>query len=104
MRPQDGPSAGCTIITALLSLALNKPVAKDLAMTGEVTLTGKVLPIGGVKEKALAARRSGAKILLFPEGKYVRDIMQAHCAIVLWLLLPEGNRHSSPRYSGISLA
>ncbi|KAK1417696.1 hypothetical protein QVD17_26830 [Tagetes erecta] len=64
--PKDGPSAGCTMITSLLSLAMNKHVKKDLAMTGEVTLTGRVLPIGGVKEKTIAARRSGVKTIIFP--------------------------------------
>ncbi|CAH8301895.1 unnamed protein product [Eruca vesicaria subsp. sativa] len=66
--PKDGPSAGCTMITSLLSLALKKPVRKDLAMTGEVTLTGRILPIGGLKEKTMAARRSQVKVIIFPEA------------------------------------
>ncbi|KAL0696766.1 hypothetical protein Bca4012_063946 [Brassica carinata] len=66
--PKDGPSAGCTMITSLLSLAMKKPVRKDLAMTGEVTLTGRILPIGGLKEKTMAARRSQAKVIIFPEA------------------------------------
>ena len=66
--PKDGPSAGCTMITAMLSLALEKPIKPNLAMTGEVTLTGRVLPIGGLKEKTMAARRSGIKELVFPKG------------------------------------
>lgn len=66
--PKDGPSAGCTMTTSLLSLATNKHVKKDLAMTGEVTLTGKILPIGGVKEKTIAARRSGVKTIVFPSA------------------------------------
>lgn len=65
---KDGPSAGCTMITSLLSLAMNKQVKKDLAMTGEVTLTGKILPIGGVKEKTIAARRSDVKTIIFPSA------------------------------------
>lgn len=64
--PKDGPSAGCTMITSLLSLATKLPVKKDLAMTGEVTLTGRILPIGGVKEKTIAARRSEVKVIIFP--------------------------------------
>lgn len=71
--PKDGPSAGVTLTTALVSAITNRPVRKDIAMTGEVTLRGNVLPIGGLREKTLAAHRVGIHKILIPE-KNLRDL------------------------------
>lgn len=65
--PKDGPSAGITMATSLLSLARQEPIKTPLAMTGELSLTGQVLPVGGIREKVVAARRLGIKTLIIPE-------------------------------------
>ncbi|MGL5978640.1 MAG: endopeptidase La [Erysipelotrichaceae bacterium] len=77
--PKDGPSAGITLTTAIVSLLSNRPVVADLAMTGEVTLRGNVLPIGGLREKSLAAYRSGITTILIPKGneKDIAELPQA---------------------------
>ena len=71
--PKDGPSAGVTMFTAVASLLLGVPVKKDVAMTGEITLRGNVLPVGGIKEKLLAAHRAGMRIILIP-ARNERDL------------------------------
>ncbi|CAL1689546.1 unnamed protein product [Lasius platythorax] len=87
--PKDGPSAGVTIATALLSLAKNQAIRQNVAMTGELSLMGKVLPVGGIKEKTIAAKRVDVKCIILPEEnkkdfndlpKYITDGLEVHFA------------------------
>jgi ATP-dependent Lon protease len=104
--PKDGPSAGVTMATALASVFTNAPVRKDLAMTGEVTLRGRVLPIGGLKEKTLAARRAGIKTMIIPKEnekdlddipKYLRKDMHFIFAETMDDVISSALRKKSPR-------
>ena len=65
--PKDGPSAGVAMVTSLASLVTGRLVRPDVAMTGEITLRGKILPVGGIKEKVLAAKRAGIRLVVLPE-------------------------------------
>ena len=87
--PKDGPSAGITMVTSMLSLALGKPIRNDIAMTGEVSLTGKVLPVGGIKEKLMGGRRAGVTKIILPGAnqrdydeipEYLKEGMEVHFA------------------------
>jgi len=110
--PKDGPSAGITMAAALTSLAVGKAVKKHHAMTGELSLTGKVMPIGGLKEKVIAARRAGTKTILFPKNNvkdweeipdYIRKGLGFHVVekmesvVEILLDLKPGERKPTPR-------
>ncbi|MCQ2555178.1 MAG: endopeptidase La, partial [Clostridia bacterium] len=91
--PKDGPSAGVTMFTSLLSALTGKPVRKDVAMTGEITLRGRVLPVGGIKEKVLAAHRMGIKEIILPaENRKNIDEISAQVRKELNFVLVENAR------------
>jgi ATP-dependent Lon protease len=105
--PKDGPSAGITMATALASLYLGVPARNDTAMTGEISLSGLVLPVGGIKEKVLAARRAGIRRVILPKANQkdlrevpqeVRDEMSFELVEMLEDVLPKALQH----WSGIN--
>ena len=91
--PKDGPSAGVTMATAIASLVRGEPVAEDVGMTGEITLTGQVLPIGGVREKVLAAQRAGLKRVILPrENEHDLDELPPETQEELEFVLVDSHR------------
>jgi ATP-dependent Lon protease len=95
--PKDGPSAGITMASALLSLAKRRKSVRNIAMTGELTLTGQVLPVGGIREKVIAARRANIRELILPEANrgdyeeipdYIREGLKVHFASQFGDLVP----------------
>jgi ATP-dependent Lon protease len=87
--PKDGPSAGIAMVTSLLSLALGIPVRSSVAMTGEISLNGKVMPVGGIREKTMAAKRAGIQNIILPQANqrdwddlpsYLKDDMEVQFA------------------------
>jgi len=108
--PKDGPSAGVTIAVALISLLTGRPARREVAMTGELTLSGRILPVGGIKEKVLAARRAGVRAVLLPERnrENVNELdAEIHQGLRLLLvddlqLLVELALHPLPQHAGVA--
>ena len=101
--PKDGPSAGIAMVTAIVSVMTGIPVRKEVAMTGEITLRGRILPIGGLKEKLLAALRAGIKKVMIPEenAKDLADIpdnVKSEMEIIPVARMDEVLRHALTRY------